>query len=118
MGLDPSAALVYGVLVQSHDYDTGEPTALWSDDDSDWRWDTLPEPFDLHTYGYFDSADGDYAVLTLKSVKPVTNYQCEAVEVPTLRVDPLLKFEAVKQAEESGLPSFKDARWWLVGSYG
>lgn len=120
MSFYSTAELVFGVPVYAYD-DEGDSTPFWDEENDDWI--DLPDDFrfEFHYFGHYDNVDGDAAILRIKST-PEWRGDCwepKPVDPGEMVVRELDIYKAAGQAAALKLPvDFRDAKWYLVASYG
>lgn len=124
MGYYPSADLVYGIPIRSHDED-GEPTFWWSEERDDWL--DLSEHADnleIVNYGHYEDPDAQRAILSSPRVE---RFYTDAWEPACVSPDDveIHNDKALSKASDSlralgaPTPSFYGvAGWYLTASYG
>lgn len=125
MGLYPSADLVYGIPIRSHDQETGEPTFWWSEENEYWI-DLSEHDHNLKIigYGHYDDPDGMRAILSSPRVDAFTADAWTPSRVDPMNVEryndkALSKASDSLRALEAPITSFYgNAGWYLTASYG
>lgn len=124
MGLYPTADLVYGIPITSHDED-GEPTFWYSEPDEDWI--SLVEHKDnleIVQFGHYEDPDTERAILSSPRIE---RFNADAWEPVRLQPPDVAMYydKALSKASDAlralgaPVPSFyEEAGWYLTASYG
>lgn len=122
MGLDASAYLVYGVLVRGYVDDNYTPHPLWDAEEGYWRELEDNDYIELHCFGHYDSSDDPQVIVRVKRTAKFSGDCWDPTPIPGEQLNsfPLNVFECTREAKRQGydLDFAKNAKWWLVASYG
>lgn len=124
MGLDPSAALVFGIPIRSHD-DDGEPTFWWDEDARDWIDLTeYAHMLVIVSFGHYEDPDSERAILSSPRVDRFSGDAWEPARVDPVNVE-MYNDKALSKASDAlralGAPIstfYGEAAWYLTASYG
>jgi hypothetical protein len=125
MGINPSADLIWGVVVKSEDEpvlvaEDGSRTLLYEHGEG---WIDLPSDLlELVDVGHYEDPDPQ-AILTVKDSK---RYSADAWDYKA--IDPILHLrweppekvvkKAAAEAATLGLPDLAEGKWWLIAGLG
>lgn len=122
MGLYASADLVYGIVVNAYLDDDCTPHPLWDEDEGDWRDLEPNDHIELHYFGHYENSDDPKVIVRMKATREFSGDCWDPTEVPERAMDgfKLSAFACNDESQRQGydLDFVKNAKWWLVASYG
>lgn len=122
MGHAPHAQIIWGVIVEPHDEDTGEPHPLY---DEEGEMKEFPKESRL-AWHYAGHEDEPFYILTYKGSYEGSAYGWDTEDIDASRIQSdVYEFnKAARKAEEEracdypDLPSLHEAKWTLFATYG